>query len=79
MRLVSVDIGLSEVKDHISQSGFEVLALHEHIRPVQAVVYSGQPITRNQGRKNVQARNTVLINAAGLTPQEVVAELQDKI
>jgi len=77
MRLVSVDPELVEIKDHLSQCGYEVLNMHEYVRPVEAVVYNGQPVTTKAGGAG-KARSTVLINASGLKPEDVVVQLEDR-
>jgi hypothetical protein len=45
---------------------------------VEAVVYSGAPLTGSNARQG-SAENTVLVNAAGLTPEEVAGQLDNKL
>jgi hypothetical protein len=77
-RLITVDPGLSEIKSYLNARGYEVTDMDQCVRPVQAVVYSGQSLTNSQARYPA-ASNTVLVNAAGLTPEEVEIQLQDRL
>lgn len=76
LRLISVDPELVEVKNHLAEQGYEVVAMTECVRPVEAVVYSGQPLP-DQTRRSGRAKNTVLVNATGLSPVEVVDKMED--
>lgn len=76
LRLIAVEPELVAVKNHLAEQGYDVVVLSECVRPIEAVVYTGQPLTtgsQQQGR----AGNTVLINAAGLTPEEVVTKVEE--
>lgn len=77
LRLVSVETGLDDVKAHLHTCGYEVVDMAECVRPVQAVVYSGQPIGNAATAK--PAENTVIINAAGMSAEEVAAALSDRL
>jgi hypothetical protein len=77
-RLVAVDPGLDPVKEHLSSQGYQVVDPGVWVRPVEAVVYSGAPLTGNQTRRGA-AENTALVNAAGLTPEEVALQLENKL
>lgn len=77
-RLVSVEPGLDPVKEHLSSQGYQVVDQGAWVRPVEAVVYSGAPLAAGQDRACV-AESTVLVNAAGLTPEEVVLQLENKL
>lgn len=79
LRLVSVDPELNDVKSHLNTCGYEVVNMNECIRSVEAVIYHGQPLLNNAAANNMTAENTVLINAAGLTPEEVVAQLENRL
>ncbi|MBP2655910.1 MAG: hypothetical protein H6Q73_3479 [Firmicutes bacterium] len=79
MRLVSVDSELTEIKNHLTSCGYEVVDMHEYVRPVQAVVYSGQPILTEGNSRVPTVEGTVLINATGLKPQDVAAQLDERI
>lgn len=77
-RLVSVEPGLEDVKDHLHARGYEVVDMMGYVRPIEAVVYSGEPLENSlPGAAN--AKNTVLVNAAGLTPEQVAAHLENKL
>jgi hypothetical protein len=78
LRLITVDPGLKEVKSYLNEHGYEVTDMDQCVRPVEAVVYSGQLLTNSLASYPV-ADNTVLVNAAGLTPQEVEIQLQTRL
>jgi len=78
-RLVSVDPGLEEVKNYLLDNGFEITDMDKCIRSVEAVVYSGQSLTENNSADCPSALNTVLVNAAGLTPEQVKAQLENRL
>ncbi len=77
-RLVSVEPGLDPVKEHLSSQGYEVVDPGVWVRPVEAVIYSGAPLEVSQVRHGA-AESTVLVNAAGLTPEEVALQLENKL
>ena len=77
-RLVSVEPGLDPVKEHPSSQGYQVVDPVVWARPVEAVVYSGAPLAAGRVHNGV-AENTVLVNAAGLTPEEVALQLENKL
>jgi len=77
-RLISVEPGLETIKQHLSNRGYEVVDAETWVRPVEAVIYSGQSLTADSGRQPA-AQNTVLVNAAGLTPEEVAAQLENRL
>lgn len=79
MRLVSVASGLDSVKAHLSSQGYEVVDQDSWVRPVEAVVYSGPPLPAGSGTWQPAADNTVLVNASGLTPEEVARELASRL
>ncbi|MDR3589261.1 MAG: YkuS family protein [Negativicutes bacterium] len=74
LRLITVDPGLKEIKSYLNERGYEVTDMDQCVRPVEAVVYSGSALTDSMAQYPV-ADNTVLVNAAGLTPQEVESQL----
>ncbi|MDT8903339.1 YkuS family protein [Anaeroselena agilis] len=76
-RLVSVEHGLDPVKEHLSNQGYQVVDPDEWVRPVEAVIYRGVPLAASE-RRGV-AENTALVNAAGLTPEEVAMQLENKL
>ncbi len=79
LRLVSVASGLDNVKAHLSSQGYEVVDQESWQRPVEAVVYSGAPLPAGSGTWVPTADNTVLVNASGLTPEEVARELETRL
>jgi len=78
LRLITVDPGLKEIKLYLNERGYEVTDMDQCMRSVEAVVYSGQLLT-NSLANYPMADNTVLVNAAGLTPQEVEMQLLDRL
>lgn len=74
MRLVSVETGLDDVKAYLGSCGYEVIDMADCFRPVEAVIFRGQP----GGRMSRNWGNTALVNREGKTPQEVV-ELLDEM
>lgn len=77
-RLIAVDPNLQPVKEHLSSQGYQIVDGETWVRPVEAVVYSGAPLT-GDGLRQGTAENTVLVNAAGLTPEEVALQLDNKL
>jgi hypothetical protein len=77
-RLIAVDPNLQPVKEHLSSQGYQIVDSCSCVRPVEAVVYSGAPLTGSNARQG-SAENTVLVNAAGLTPEEVAGQLDNKL
>ena len=78
MRRISVQANMSEVKGYLAGLGYEVLDMENCFRPVEAVVYNGQ-VMETRGSASMKAKNTVLVNAAGLTPQEVHTQLDNRL
>jgi hypothetical protein len=79
LRLVSVEPGLETVKNYLDQQGYEVSDMDTCTRAVEAVVYSGQSLQTGAKKVCPAAESTVLVNAAGLTPEEVAAQLENKL
>jgi hypothetical protein len=79
LRLVSVASGLDNVKAHLSSQGYEVVDQDSWPRSVEAVVYSGPQLPVGSGTWRPAAENTVLVNASGLTPEEVASELASRL
>jgi hypothetical protein len=77
-RRISVEPGLAAVKAHLHQCGYEIVDMAECVRPVEAVVYAGPPLT-DAPTAIPAAENTVLVNACGLSPAEVAAQLDTKL
>lgn len=78
-RLVAVDSNLAPVKEHLSSQGYQIVDSEAWVRPVEAVVYSGAPLAGGSASRRAAAENTVLINAAGLTPEEVASQLDNRL
>ncbi|VBB07501.1 Hypothetical protein LUCI_2750 [Lucifera butyrica] len=78
LRSVSVETGLDQIKNHLYTCGYDVVDMGECIRPVEAIVYSGPQVPAAQGMVKWTAKNTVMINASGLTPEQVVTQLEEK-
>lgn len=74
-RLVSVEAGLDDVKAHLDSCGYQVLGMEEAIRPVEAIIYKG--LSENNRQMGRTGRGTAVINANGLTGEQVVACLDD--
>lgn len=70
LRTVSVETGLNEIKEYLTACGYEVVDMADCIRPVEAVIYTGAQLTRQPAVHRL-AENTVMINAAGLTAQQI--------
>jgi hypothetical protein len=77
MRLVSVETGLDEIKTHLNECGYQVVDMAENVRPVEAVIYSG--LVANPANRAKVARGTAVINAAGLSAQQVASYLHEKL
>ncbi|EAX46995.1 hypothetical protein TcarDRAFT_0897 [Thermosinus carboxydivorans Nor1] len=77
LRLVSVETGLDDIKAHLSTCGYEVVDMADCVRPVEAVVYTGEPGAQAAAGK--LAENTVMVNAAGLTAEQVASVLAERL
>ena len=77
-RLVSITPDLAKVKSYLNESGYEILDMEECIRPVEAIIYRGE-ISSPPAAERPRAKNTVLVNAAGLEPEEVKLELENRL
>ena len=79
LRIISVETQLEDIKAYLNTCGYQVVDMTECIHPVEAVVYCGEEIVNNQGSIAGRcAENTVMVNAAGLTGEQVVARLEEK-
>ncbi len=76
-RLIAVDPNLQPVREHLSSQGYQIVDADSWVRPVEAVVYRGAPLTGDV--RQGSAENTALVNAAGLTPEEVAVQLDNKL
>lgn len=77
-RLVSVESGLEDIKAHLNAQGYDVVDMMGCVRPIEAVVYSGEPLV-NSLSVPLAAKSTILVNATGLTPEEVVNHIENKL
>ena len=77
MRLVSVETGLDDIKAHLNTCGCEVIDMADCVRPVQAVIFSGMAAAAAKSYR--AAGSTVLVNAAGKTPQQVADALNEQL
>lgn len=78
--LISVQTGLNEIKAHLQGSGYSVVDMEEAGQYVEAVVYTGD---RCAGQPKQMGSSTelftVMVNATGLTPEQVAAELSERM
>lgn len=77
LRVISVETGLDDIKAHLSTCGYEVIDMADCVRPVEAVIFSGEvpavaPVRRPAG-------STVIINAAGMNGAQVETALTDSL
>ncbi|MDF2928604.1 YkuS family protein [Anaerospora sp.] len=77
MRLVSIETGLDDIKAHLNTCGCEVIDMADCVRPVQAVIFSG--LVASSATSSRLAGSTVLVNAAGKTPQQVADTLNEQL
>jgi len=77
LRRISVETGLDDVKAYLGQRGYEVVDMADCVQPVEAVVYTGKELAGQATARAVSAQNTLLINAAGLSPEQVEAYLNN--
>ncbi|MBU2703132.1 hypothetical protein Ga0466249_004268 [Sporomusaceae bacterium BoRhaA] len=73
---VTVETGLDDIKAHLSTCGYEVIDMEKCVRPVQAVVFSGLPLSKPLTQR-VNSDVTFLVNATNLTKEQVVERLQE--
>ena len=79
MRLVSVEPGLEDVKKYLSSQGYDVQEMDTCVRSVEAVVYQGTALPAGAQSSYARADGTALVNAAGMTPEEVAAQIENKL
>jgi len=77
MRLVSVETGLDDIKMHLNACGYQVVDMAECIRPVEAVIYTGPKTDGIYAAK--AARGTAVINATGMSGEQVTSYLEEKL
>jgi len=69
LRTVSVETGLTEVKEYLKARGYDVVDMEECIRPVEAVIYTGAQLVQQPPKR--MPENTMMINATGLSVEEI--------
>lgn len=74
-RIVSVESGLHDIKTHLTVCGYQVVDMAENVRPVEVVIYQGLDERNENSGKT--CKGTAVINAAGMTAEEVVAYLNE--
>lgn len=77
LKAISVETGLNDIKDHLTNCGFEVVDMAESIRPIEAVVYTGELMSSECAVR--MAKGTMLINALGLNGEQVAAQIEAKL
>lgn len=77
LRVVSVQTDLQDIKAHLASCGYQVVDMENCSSPIEAIVYQGAALGNMDHNK--QAKNTMVINAAGLTAMEVAQQLEDRI
>lgn len=77
LKAISVETGLNDIKDHLTNCGFEVVDMAECIRPIEAVVFTGELMSREHAIR--MAKGTMLINASGLNGEQVAAQIEAKM
>lgn len=76
--VVAIEKGLSPVKELLEQSGYRVVGLEDvALQSVDAIVVRGSDDNMT-GRQDSKSRAPV-IEATGLTPEEVRAELDRRV
>ena len=73
--LVSVETGLDKIKAHLQSTGYSVIDMAEAGPAVEAVIYSGGERVPGCNLKSTSDLFTVMVNATGLTPEQVAEEL----
>ena len=77
LRVVSVQADLEDIKAHLTSCGYQVIDMEKCISPVEAVVYRGPTVTSQSAAK--VADNTLVINAAGLSGEQVMQQIEDRL
>jgi hypothetical protein len=74
--LISVETGLNEIKAHLQNSGYAVVDMEEAGASVEAVIYTSEPCA-DVCREIASSSElfTVMVNASGLTPEQVAEQL----
>jgi len=76
MRRVAIEQTLGSVKEYLQNNGFDVVDLNQHLTEVDAIVISGQD-KDVLGMQDITTTAPV-INAEGLTPEEVHQQLTNQ-
>lgn len=79
LKIISVETGLQEIKEHLNACGYEVMDMENCYRPVEAVVFTGD-ISRNDVSQSARIpKSTMLINAMGMDAPQVAAEIEARL
>ena len=74
--LISVETGLDDIKEHLQSAGYTVVDMAEAGPAVEAVIYTGETcISSGSCPRSAADCYAVMVNAAGLTAQQVAEEL----
>lgn len=74
--LISVQTGLNEIKAHLQNSGYAVVDMAEAGSSVEAVIYTGEQCADPcKEMASSSELYTVMVNATGLTPEQVAEQL----
>lgn len=77
LKAISIETGLDEIKDHLTNCGFEVVDMEQSFRPIEAVVFTGELMSSELAVR--MAKGTMLINALGLSGEQVAAQIEAKL
>lgn len=74
--LISVQTGLNQIKEHLQNSGYAVVDMAEAGAGVEAVIYTGEQCAGScKEMASSSELFTVMVNATGLTPEQVAEQL----
>ncbi|MDU4961298.1 MAG: YkuS family protein [Sporomusaceae bacterium] len=73
MRKVLVEAGLDQLKQRLTERGYEVVDMESGYAPVEAVIYVGEVASGGSSRHGPEG--TRLVNAGGLDPEAVIDRL----
>ena len=72
---IAIEPALSNVKSYLTENGYDVVSMTSDLRGYDAIVVTG--LSKNLlGIQNTDTK-AVVINADGLTPQEIANRLND--
>lgn len=79
LKIISVETGLQEVKEHLNACGYEVVDMENCYRPVEAVVFTGEQKQNDACQTARMPKSTVVINAMGMDAPQVAAQIEAKL